>query len=547
MGFSSGIKKEVLLSCARHCCVCHRYAGVKVEVHHIVPKDKGGKDSFCNAIALCFDCHCDAGHYNDRHPRGTKFSRDELIAARDRWYEIVRRTGIAPPQGEDILYCRYLLCKSIEAFGEITRGELDRLPFRNAFLVDNAALQCQKKILQAYSGQVQRALPSPRSYKNVDAYLKAFPSAAKSGGFYETIRLPSLSELSAIARPDSLLSKLLHANVPISELAIAVGMTVEAGCGGPPEEIERMSEEKDSSWFEESCCVRSIWGAFLAITNESNRRVHFKSIVGTLEEVPSFTYRQFTATGGGKVEVNLPPAPVPSGGTILVPLGVLMPPLQPIPSLPGSMVSSPIEGIDGEYQEQIHTGYEEAARRQFHVVGPLLRPQNVSIQDNGVGWKQVLHDLDLMNLYVLDRNFYCGSCPHVFLVDGNNRCSYAGELFSVSSGKVSVVEMDIPIGTKMLLIAELQKEITHIQSIYCGTDYITGDIMLKENEFLKVMNVGGKHLTFTGSYELEGVVTKPFPDPMYLNEIIYQFMWKVSVNRPSGDQKSTEAHCITLN
>ncbi len=77
MAFKKEVKINALVSAARHCCVCHRYKGVKVEVHHILPVAKGGADDAENAIALCFDCHADAGHYNNKHPRGTKFSPEE--------------------------------------------------------------------------------------------------------------------------------------------------------------------------------------------------------------------------------------------------------------------------------------------------------------------------------------------------------------------------------------------------------------------------------------------------------------------------------------
>lgn len=63
LGFSSSVKDQILIDTARHCCVCHRYKGVKVEVHHIKQEALGGPNTYENTIFLCFDCHCDAGHY----------------------------------------------------------------------------------------------------------------------------------------------------------------------------------------------------------------------------------------------------------------------------------------------------------------------------------------------------------------------------------------------------------------------------------------------------------------------------------------------------
>jgi len=87
MSFLPKVKEEVLVSSARHCCVCQRYCGVGIEIHHLIPREQNGDDSFENAIPLCFDCHANAGHYNSKHPRGTKYSVGELKKARTNWYE----------------------------------------------------------------------------------------------------------------------------------------------------------------------------------------------------------------------------------------------------------------------------------------------------------------------------------------------------------------------------------------------------------------------------------------------------------------------------
>lgn len=94
MGFSKKVKEDILVASARHCCVCHRYRWVKIEVHHINPKKQNGKDTFENAIALCFDCHSDAGHYFADHPKGVKFSPEELRKHKMEWFKIVKENNI---------------------------------------------------------------------------------------------------------------------------------------------------------------------------------------------------------------------------------------------------------------------------------------------------------------------------------------------------------------------------------------------------------------------------------------------------------------------
>lgn len=96
MAFSKKIKEEVLVASSRHCCICHKFCGTKIEIHHIKQKSDGGEDTFQNAIALCFDCHADMKSYDFKHPRGNKYTENELLAHRDKWYNKVKNNvGVA--------------------------------------------------------------------------------------------------------------------------------------------------------------------------------------------------------------------------------------------------------------------------------------------------------------------------------------------------------------------------------------------------------------------------------------------------------------------
>ena len=77
MGFSENVVDDVLVSCQRCWCLCHKFCGTRIELHHIKPKSKSGSDTFENCIPLCFDCHAEVGHYNPEHPKGRKFSEAE--------------------------------------------------------------------------------------------------------------------------------------------------------------------------------------------------------------------------------------------------------------------------------------------------------------------------------------------------------------------------------------------------------------------------------------------------------------------------------------
>ena len=53
IGFSQKIKEDILLNSARHCSVYHKYKGVKIVIHHIIPVEKGRDNSF--EIAFIID------------------------------------------------------------------------------------------------------------------------------------------------------------------------------------------------------------------------------------------------------------------------------------------------------------------------------------------------------------------------------------------------------------------------------------------------------------------------------------------------------------
>jgi hypothetical protein len=86
----SKVKEDALVASGRHCCICHKFCGIKIEAHHIVLQSEGGQDTSDNCIMLCFDCHADMKSYDHNHPKGTKYTHSELKRHRDNWYEKVK-------------------------------------------------------------------------------------------------------------------------------------------------------------------------------------------------------------------------------------------------------------------------------------------------------------------------------------------------------------------------------------------------------------------------------------------------------------------------
>lgn len=91
MPFPSSVKARAFVRCARICCLCFKQCGTRIEAAHIEAEADGGSDGDENAIPLCFDCHEEIGSYNPRHPKGNKFTEEELRQRRDALYQLVEK------------------------------------------------------------------------------------------------------------------------------------------------------------------------------------------------------------------------------------------------------------------------------------------------------------------------------------------------------------------------------------------------------------------------------------------------------------------------
>lgn len=87
MAFPKEVQIEALVACGRCCCLCHKFCGTKMELHHIIQKADGGEDSFENCIPLCFECHADMGKIDAHHPKGKSYFPEELRRHRENWYQ----------------------------------------------------------------------------------------------------------------------------------------------------------------------------------------------------------------------------------------------------------------------------------------------------------------------------------------------------------------------------------------------------------------------------------------------------------------------------
>lgn len=94
MPFSPQVRRSLLVRSGRRCCLCWKFCGIKIEVHHIIPASSpNSSDDEDNGIPLCLNCHVEVGTYNDQHPIGTKFHPEELRQHRDRLFQWIEQDG----------------------------------------------------------------------------------------------------------------------------------------------------------------------------------------------------------------------------------------------------------------------------------------------------------------------------------------------------------------------------------------------------------------------------------------------------------------------
>lgn len=99
VAFAQGDVDDLLARTGRMCAVCNRLHGV--QVHHIVPRHKGGSDDLSNAIPLCPNCH-DEVHAKYAPGRTTRiYTEQELRRHLSRTIELASRQSRLAPGNDD--------------------------------------------------------------------------------------------------------------------------------------------------------------------------------------------------------------------------------------------------------------------------------------------------------------------------------------------------------------------------------------------------------------------------------------------------------------
>jgi hypothetical protein len=489
MPFSKDVRTRALVASARHCCVCHKHRGIKVEVHHITPEALGGANSLENAITLCFDCHADVGHYNENHPRGSKFTPHELRLAREKWHKIVQENRIPEPSEPEALHCRYIIGKSFEFLSEVASSNMTHFPLEETLLVRTRPLDFLRELTRRYANPTRpeelsgEVFPDERSFVQARPDSKRIPDRLAGFEYFRYERTPSAEELyTRVAQEDGVTRLLLLAKLPSGEIARA--LAYEDACQGG---------------FPENYRLRPLWGAFLAITNVSDNVVRLNAIEGSLLGSHFEDLQPLSGISSGDVNaISLPAAPIGPHASILVPIATILAPLQHIPFETGYQESRVI-GHFTHPQTFSHTVHAEDRSRSSYAWGPLILPRQVSFTMNGAIYSQSLHTLDLTNVYEIDRHWMMGSCPHAFAITDEGLSIYLGEVIPQGNHKWSISQIHLPPDTHKVIIAELEDEVSIFRYVECGAQVVCRNRTLNKGDSISFIP-GASTVTIEGMY-----------------------------------------------
>ncbi len=505
MPFPKKIKEEVLVASARYCCVCRRYKGLKVQIHHIISEKEGGPDTFDNAILLCLDCHTDSGHYNPEHPMGTKFSPEELRKQRDSWYEIVKNNGISVYEEEELVHCRYYIAREPRIIKKITRGHISRFPVKNILIHDNEILKFQKRIMGGFLDEHTIFYDADEGAEK--KYLSEYPDTKKvskrDSPFYSYTRIPNLKEVVKTCGNMRACKFLLSTGEDISNIF----------------KLLAFIEPCDDTFYEK-LYIRPIWTCYLCITNVSDKLLEISSINynGILEDNLWNVFDFLKSAPEG--EIILPEIKIEANSSVVIPILTLLAPFEDVAE---ELSLSGEEFEDIEVVETSHSKIRDLKESsKFNILGPCILPNKINLKYNSSDITEDIHEFDFSNMYICNSYFMCGCCPHVFLRKANN-LEYYCEVFNKKPNKLQTFEIVIPKNVKTFILAELEYEKTYIKDFKINGKIIISNRFLNKDECVELAVKEGDVVEGVGFYSLKkNCINKS--SPMFKNNLIKRYM-----------------------
>lgn len=481
MPFSQNVKTKAVEAAAGHCCVCHRFDAGHIEVHHIIPQANGGSDDFENAIALCFDCHTWAGHYNNRHPKGFRYSPEYLQVARNSWYAKVAAGPIAVEDAA--VQARYLISRDHDVSTRLLAGDLSVSPIKDALLAGNEFGKFFSTALGLRPQGLRRFLGN--DFTSIEDYLQVHPDAKchhsdlDGYAYYDCVRECGSAELAQRISEDRLSQLALDRGADSTDLCVVAADNSQCGDGA----------------VTEIYLTRPAWVVFLALTNITNRPLTLEQVLGQRDT--SERYRPLGAQADEFV-LHMPPCGISPSQTVLVPMSLLFGPIEEL----GEEQAKINEFLDaGDSIEIMNlTEFPPEGLTNFRLLGPAFWPKQVVARRAGVPITQSVHKLALGSVYTLDRVWQCGSCPHLFMQSHDGTWRYLTELIPNGQRVEVFHSIDLPSDATVIVIAELEDEVSVLTEIAMDGCVVARKIEMHKGDVLRIPLSGARTLSVAGSY-----------------------------------------------
>lgn len=479
MGFTATIKEQAMRACARHCCICHRYKGVKMELHHIKQRADGGEDSFENAIPVCYDCHSDIGHYNPRHPRGTKFTEEELKKSKENWYKRVEEGNIPTyEQVSDDVQTIYFVADSFDILAEVIL-EKDFKTFNkyknNVLLFENEISEYWNELYKTSNFPTeQKLIIEIGNYKTLKDYelekknINFIDKGGNSNTYFVAERKIDYEELLQIEEINSFISLLIKSGVREEVFKVVL-------------EEPRDTCEGGFFGYREYLIIPNISFIFLGVTNISDKAIKLKKIILKEGEyrVPAFSLRKN----------DMLFLPVATSINLRV-------------NLENSITLSTICGDRGQ---TFIRNYEKNSRKQSEFIGNNLDVKSLLYITSDGEYESEIHEFDFTNFYSISKHWMCGCCPHLFFLDKNGKQIYSRELLKKASNRFDTDIFEVPEGIEKVIIRELEDETTFLEKLYINDRVVFSSVKLEKGEFLAfdvkssdVIKIEGYYKPFLG-------------------------------------------------
>ena len=522
MPFSRKDKEQVLLLSARRCCVCRRFKGVGVQVHHIIPESDEGQNILDNAIVLCLDCHAAAGHYNPRHPIGHKFSPNELRKHRDNWFERVQMAGIESLEPEfDGCYTRHLLCVDTKAASECLERQDADLPLRMNGLYNSRAAGFMRWVVadEAYpDGDPPPTLIENEDFETFLSILKneedfenpflIFNNEENAGNPLRSYASTQVSEGNAETEHEfrskntDLDTQTMRRALRASDTETELNSHLLAQMVSEGTDLSIVGEVQGK--FEP--CGGGFWRYYIArkrlflfseIQNVSDKAFSVSGLIflesGQHDQV---NLRKLSSDRTSASYQAIPPFRLEPGESLLVPELTLLAPDTGVPLRlnPGEQTMH-----IGSMQTQ-SLGYYTSRRNadDYWIVGPRSEVVGVTVHGQG---NLGVHSFDPTNTYILNRFWEMGSCPHLLYLDYYGHWHYFRELFPTANRVAMEDRVVLPNEARRLRITELEMEVTFLTMVKQNNrDLLSKPCYLQQGEFIEFDVTPSDELIIRGSY-----------------------------------------------